>query len=82
MSDQPAYRLTEPEQPAGFSYETDATMSAREMEAHTERALDQLRILGTNVDPRDGGYAAVAAHAQAHATLALAWATRLAASHP
>lgn len=60
--------------------ETLAGMCDREMFAHTEAALDHLRVLDGNVDPRDDGYAAVAAHAQVHATLALAWATRLGAS--
>lgn len=74
MSDTPAYRLTEPipETDIGplANYETESGMSAREMEAHTAEAL---RLLRRQTEAED-------ARAAIHATLALAWATRLGAA--
>lgn len=65
----PAARIT-PESRSNLGHpENDATVSAREHEAHTYKAVAWL-----DAYPPDEGTVATA---QVHATLALAWATRL-----
>lgn len=80
MADTLPHRLTEDISGTGPHANSDPVVSAREMEAHTAKAIETLRFLDVYDDPRNATYGPYALRAQVHATLALAWATRLTAA--